>query len=102
MAIVLPLVLLLACACVDFGRVIQAYLAVSNAARSGAEYGAMHGFTPYTRSAWETQIRRAIEDELQSLPGFSAANIEETLTTDTEPTDCFACGWKWRTRFKPR
>src|SRR6188768_3871857 len=70
LALILPLVLLLACASADFGRVIHAHLAVSNAARCGAEYGSMHGYTDYTRASWEEKVRRAIEEELEGLTLF--------------------------------
>src|SRR5258708_3931374 len=84
MALVLPLILLLAFAVADFGRVVHAYLVVSNAARCGAEYGSMHEFTAYTRSSWQAQIRSVIEGEMSGLQGFSATNLQSTCTTTTD------------------
>lgn len=89
MAVVLPMVLLLTFAAVDLGRVVHAYLAVSNAARAGAGYGSMHEFTDYTRPSWESQIRSTIEDEMQGLNGFSAANLQSTYTTTTDSDGLF-------------
>jgi Flp pilus assembly protein TadG len=89
MAFVLPLVLLLTFAAIDFGRIVHANLVVSNAARCGAEYGAMHEFTSYTRPSWEAQIRSAIEDEMAGLQGFSATNLQSTYTTTTDSDGLF-------------
>jgi Flp pilus assembly protein TadG len=89
MALVLPLVLLLTFAAVDFGRVVHAFLVVSNAARCGAEYGSMHEFTAYTRPSWESQIRSAMEDEMHGLKGFSATNLQSTYTTTTDSDGLF-------------
>ncbi|HUE13798.1 MAG TPA: TadE family protein [Planctomycetaceae bacterium] len=41
-AIAVPILLLLALGCGNLGRAVGAYIAVSNAARVGAEYGATH------------------------------------------------------------
>ena len=84
MAIVCPLMLLLAFATTDFGRVIHAYVAVSSAARVGAEYGALHGFTSYSQASWETQMRQAIDYEMQGLPGYQATNLKVAVTTSTD------------------
>ena len=48
LAVVLPVLLLLALGCVDLGRAAALNIALSNAARVGAEYGATHRFTSYT------------------------------------------------------
>jgi Flp pilus assembly protein TadG len=89
MAFVLPLVLLLTFAAIDFGRVVHAYLVVSNAARCGAEYGAMHEFTTYTRPSWEAQIRSTVEDEMAGLQAFSATNLQTTYATTTDTDGLF-------------
>jgi Flp pilus assembly protein TadG len=88
-ALILPLVLLLTLACVDLGRVVHAYLVVSNAARCGAQYGSMHEFTNYTRPSWESQIRTAIEGEMNGLRGFSSSNLQSTYTTTTDSDGLF-------------
>jgi Flp pilus assembly protein TadG len=89
MALVLPLILLFAFACVDFGRVVHAYVVVSNAARCGAEHGSMHKFTTYTHPFWESQVRQAVEKEMQGLAGFTADELQTTLTTFTDADGLF-------------
>jgi Flp pilus assembly protein TadG len=56
-AVALPILMLLALACADFGRVMHHYQIVSNAARTGAEAGAMHKVTSFTRTSWEADVR---------------------------------------------
>lgn len=58
-AVAPPILMLLALVCADFGRVMHHYQIVSNAARTGAEAGALHKVTPYTRAAWEADVRAA-------------------------------------------
>lgn len=84
MAVVAPLVLLLALAATDFGRVVHAYCVVSNAARSAAEYGGMHAFTSYTRDSWETAVRQAAEDEMNGLGGYQSQNLQFDVVTTTD------------------
>lgn len=84
MAIVTPLLLLFALASADFGRVVHAYAVVSNAARCGAEYGSMHGVTPYTRENWETRIRQIVDEEMQGLSGFNEEQMMLMIATSTD------------------
>lgn len=88
-AIVLPLVLLLTFATIDFGRIVYAYVAVSNAAYAGAEYGSMHQFTSYTQASWQAQIQTAIQNEMQNLSGFTAANLQSSSSTTTDSDGLF-------------
>lgn len=89
LALVLPVILLFAFACVDFGRVVHVYVVVSNAARCGAEYGSMHKFTEYTHPYWESQVRLAVEEEMQGLSGYVPEQAETTLTTSTDADGLF-------------
>jgi Flp pilus assembly protein TadG len=89
LAVLVPLLLLLAFACVDFGRVMHAFVTVANAARCGAAYGAMHNYTDYTRSFWEAEVRRAIEEEMAGLDGFDVNKLTSTVTTSTDDDDLF-------------
>lgn len=84
LAIVLPVLMGIALASTDFGRIISAYLVVSNAARAGAEYGASNRFTSFSRGSWETQVNQAAAQELQNLASYSAANQTIALTTTTD------------------
>jgi Flp pilus assembly protein TadG len=56
LALTLPFLLLLGFSCVDVGYAVSSYVAVANAARVGAEYGASHGYTEYSESSWRQRI----------------------------------------------
>jgi Flp pilus assembly protein TadG len=85
MAIVTPVMILLALGCTDFGRVFHAQSVVSNGARCGAEYGSTHGFTTHTQTAWEAMVRSSVEEELRNLPGYEEQ--EATVEVSTEPDE---------------
>jgi Flp pilus assembly protein TadG len=89
MAVVLPVLLLLALACTDFGRIVHGFITVANAARCGAEYGSMHKFTPYTRSSWEAQVRQVVDDEMVGLAGFDSDELQVSITTTADEDDLF-------------
>jgi Flp pilus assembly protein TadG len=86
-AVALPILMLLALACADFGRVMHHYQIVSNAARTGAEAGAMHKVTSFTRTAWEADVREAVLEELANLPDFNEASLDYELTTTVDAND---------------
>lgn len=71
-ALVLPLLAVIAFGCVDLGRAVQRYMIISNAARVGAEYGATHRFTSYSRASWKNRVRAAVTEELRGVYGRSA------------------------------
>lgn len=87
LAVALPILMLLSLACADFGRVMHHYQIVSNAARTGAEAGAMHQFTTLSRSAWEADVRAAVVEELAGLPNFNENKLEYELKTTTDAND---------------
>lgn len=80
-ALVLPLLLLFAYASVDLSRFAYVYIALSNAARVGAEYGATHQFTSYTRPSWENQVLDAVKAEMSEVPHFDSDQLDIALTT---------------------
>src|SRR5580693_6894321 len=84
-AIVLPLLILLVFGCVDRGRSIGAYIIVSNAARVGAEYGATHGYTPFSYASWQNQVIAAATQEMQGT-GSSFNSNQLTVTVTATPT----------------
>lgn len=86
-AVALPILMLLALAWADFGRVMHHYQIVSNAARTGAEAGAMHKVTSFTRTAWEADVRAAVLEELANLPDFNEASLDYELTTTVDAHD---------------
>jgi Flp pilus assembly protein TadG len=87
LALALPLLMLLALAASDFGRVFHAREIVSNAARTGASAGACRGFTPITRQAWEEHVRESATEEMQSLASFQEADMTYDLEVTDEATD---------------
>ena len=87
LAIVLPFLLTLAFACCDFGRIICVHQVVANAARTGAESGATHQYTDFTRDAWENDIYQAVFDEMSNLPGFDESDMSYALATTVDPDD---------------
>jgi Flp pilus assembly protein TadG len=84
LAITLPLVLLLAFAAADYGRIVHLDQVVSNAARSGAETGATRKFTDYTRSDWEEDVWQSVVEEMSNAPGFDESQLEYRLSTTTD------------------
>ena len=76
LALMLPLLMTLALGAADFSRIAHDYIIVSNASRVGAQYGATHRFTDYTRSAWETQLRAAIAVEMDLVSDFDPDKLQ--------------------------
>ena len=83
-AIVCPLLLLLALACADFGRIAHHHEVVANAARSGAETGATRQFTDFTRPFWEAEIRQSVVGEMQNLKDLEESELSYSLSTTTD------------------
>jgi Flp pilus assembly protein TadG len=82
LAIILPVLTLLALGCVDLGRFVYHQIAVTNAARAGAEYAIMNPYTPANLASWRAAIQQRARDELTGQTG-----CEPTwLTTNTIPT----------------
>lgn len=86
-ALCIPVLLLMAIACTDFGRIAYFHQVVCNAARTGAESGATHKFTDYTKAAWEAGIRNAVLVEMQNIPSFNAGDLAYSLTTTIDGDD---------------
>jgi Flp pilus assembly protein TadG len=87
LALMLPLLLTLALGATDFSRIIRDYIVVSNASCIGAEYGATHRFTSYTRSAWEAQLRAAIMAEMDVTPGFDPEKLQIDINVAPDDHD---------------
>ena len=86
-----PLLLLLAFGCCDLGRAVGAYVAVSNAARVGAEYGATHGYTSYTYASWESQVTQQAQQEMQGTPAFNPNHCRSPSPPSRQPRAI--CTW---------
>jgi Flp pilus assembly protein TadG len=84
LALCLPVLLLFAFASADFGRVARYAEIVSNAARSGAESGAIHKFTDFTRPDWEADVKQAVVDEMSNIPNYDESKLVYQLATTTD------------------
>lgn len=67
LALVLPMLLIVALGCVDFGRFAVTYIAVTNAARAGAGFGAANPPTTDTMTTWQQKVSQAAVDEIGAL-----------------------------------
>jgi Flp pilus assembly protein TadG len=83
-ALTIPLMVLLALASVDFGRISHFDEVVANAARAGAAAGAARQFTDFTRVDWESQIRDTVLHEMQNLPEFDGGSVTCSIQTTTD------------------
>lgn len=83
-ALVLPVLVTLVLGCVDFGRFAVTYIAVTNAARSGAGYGGDHPYTPATLPTWQRLVRQTVADEMRGLNGYDDSQLVVTATATTE------------------
>ncbi len=80
-ALAVPILLLLAFGCADLGRAVAAYVAVSNAARVGAEFGATHGFTSYSYASWQGLVIQRASQEMQGTSAFNSNQLNVTVST---------------------
>lgn len=74
-ALILPLLITIVLACIDFGRFGYMYIAVTNSARAGAGYGSVQKVTTGTLPAWRTAIRTTCTDEIDDSAGFVANRL---------------------------
>jgi len=70
LAVLLPLIMLLALGATDFCRFLYAHIAVATAARNGAQVGS----TSKDDAKDESAIRTAARAEMAAVPGYSASN----------------------------
>ena len=85
LALILPLLVTVVLACVDFGRFAYNYIALANAARAGAAYGIMNNYTPSTQSSWVSGITQAAKDEMtQQVGSGNIGNMQVTVTPVTD------------------
>jgi Flp pilus assembly protein TadG len=85
LAVILPVLILIVLGCVDFGRFAYTYVAVTNAARTGAGYGSSHGYTKAGYPTWQALVAQAAKSEMgdfdasQITVDASAVNDSPTL-----------------------
>jgi Flp pilus assembly protein TadG len=79
LALILPLLVTLVLAAVDYGRFVSLYISLANAARAGAQYGAMNNFSSSTQSTWTGNVQAAAVNEISGqYSGFSSSNVTVT------------------------
>jgi Flp pilus assembly protein TadG len=84
LALVLPILILLALGCVDYGRYAYYSVAVQNAARAGAEYAAMNPYSTGGQSAWTNGVIQAAQDEMTNQTGYDPAALSVTPSVKIE------------------
>jgi Flp pilus assembly protein TadG len=85
LAVLLPVLVTIVLGCVDFGRFAFNYIAVTNAARAGAAYGAMNNYTTSTYSAWTAGITTAAQNEISQQVGSSnVGNLTVNIAPSTD------------------
>ena len=84
LAMVLPLLILLALGCVDFGRFAYYSIAVQNAARTGAEYAIMNPYPTSDPTAWTSAVQAAAVDEMTNQTGYDAGALSVASSVSFE------------------
>ena len=74
-ALLLPWLILIVLACIDFGRFAYLYIAVTNAARAGAEFAVMRPGSPASQPAWQAGVLAAVQDEMANNQGYSSTDL---------------------------
>src|SRR5438067_897575 len=86
-AIVLPVLVTVVLACVDFGRFAYTEINITNAARVGAEYGSQHPFTTNTLTQWQSSLKQLVENELKNVYNYNTNLLNmpnPVVTTDAD------------------
>jgi Flp pilus assembly protein TadG len=83
-ALILPLLTILVLGCIDFGRFAYTYIALTNAAESGALFGSNNPYTAATYATWQAQVQAAVAGELSAQDGFSANQLSVTASAAVE------------------
>ena len=75
-SIVAPVAMLIALGCLDLGRAFSDHATVAQAARQGAFVGTRGNHHTATQSQWETKIRNAVVNEMNSIPNFDETRMD--------------------------
>ena len=86
-ALMVPLLFILIANIVNFGGLLYGWITVANAARAGAQYGAMGGaYATYPTTATLAQIKTLVENEASALPNSSSTNPVVTVCENNNGT----------------
>ena len=78
-AMILPMLMTITLACVDFGRIGYLRVLLTNAAEYAAGVGASRWSESGDRSAWESDVQAAVEEELSQLPNYDSDQLEMSI-----------------------
>jgi Flp pilus assembly protein TadG len=84
LAIILPVLTLLALACLDFGRFAYHHIAVTNAARAGAQYAITNSYAPDAEAVWRTQVELSARAELSSQSADDSGSLTTTIAVTVD------------------
>jgi Flp pilus assembly protein TadG len=84
LVVLLPLLIALSLASVDFGRFCYAHIALGNAARVGAEFGATHRYDAVNAANWTARIESALREEFSEQGGLDPAAIETEMQVEDD------------------
>ncbi len=94
-ALVLPLLILLIVNVINFGGLLYAWVAVSNAARSGVQYMVLGGATIASPPGPTTAaVASVVKADLAGMPNLSSTQIyacTNYVNRTPNPVVCFAC-----------
>jgi hypothetical protein len=79
-AVVLPMLLLVLTGILEFGRVGALGIRLAQAARAGAEYGALHPPDDFTLSDWGRICELRAREVLADQPGIDSSRLEVQCT----------------------
>lgn len=82
--IVLPVLILIVVAATDLSRALYYENVLTNAARTGAAWGATHQATDYIRGDWESNVEARTLEEAAHLPEFDRDRLAVSVTETTE------------------
>jgi Flp pilus assembly protein TadG len=74
-SLILPVLITIVLACIDFGRFGGAYIAITNAARAGAGVGSNSKVTTVTLTTWQNNIRSAVTNEFTGQTGVNVNRL---------------------------
>jgi Flp pilus assembly protein TadG len=83
-AIVLPVLTAVLLGATDFARFSYATVAVTNAARSGAQYGIMNPVDSSNQDVWKSAVKQAAIDEMATSSAFDTSKLTVEITTTNE------------------
>jgi Flp pilus assembly protein TadG len=82
--VALPLIIMLCLTSVDFGRFAHAYIALGNAGRTGAEYGATQAYSPSTASAWRSRVEDAVRQDFTAIADIDPSQLEIDIDVEND------------------